>query len=241
VVVTQPTYSPSPPTQSFTATGGSGSVAVTAQGGCTWTATSNAGFITITSGSSGAGNGAVNFSSPLFFVAPGQVNYLMPAGAATGRATVTITSGNGKASLGAAEVVAIAPGLFAANANGQGVAAAVALRVRGGAQTFEPASRFDAATGRFVPAPIDLGPEGDQIILLLFGTGIRGRSGLSVVTCTIGGVAVPVSFAAAAPGFAGLDQVNVGPLPRSLAGRGEVDVVLTVDRKEANRVRIAIK
>ncbi|MGH9602027.1 MAG: BACON domain-containing protein, partial [Terriglobales bacterium] len=52
----------SPATQSFTATGGPGSVAVTAQGGCTWTATSNAGFITITSGSSGAGNGTVNFT-----------------------------------------------------------------------------------------------------------------------------------------------------------------------------------
>ncbi|MBI1760580.1 MAG: BACON domain-containing protein [Acidobacteria bacterium] len=52
----------SPTTQSFTATGGSGSVAVTAQGGCTWTATSNAGFLTITAGSSGAGNGTVSFS-----------------------------------------------------------------------------------------------------------------------------------------------------------------------------------
>ncbi|MGH9846836.1 MAG: hypothetical protein ACREEM_49695, partial [Blastocatellia bacterium] len=51
----------SPATQSFTATGGPGSVAVTAQGGCTWTATSNAGFITITSGSSGAGNGTVSW------------------------------------------------------------------------------------------------------------------------------------------------------------------------------------
>lgn len=67
----------------------------------------------------------------LFFVSPSQVNYLMSAGAAAGRATALITSGNGKASLGAAEVVAVAPGLFAANANGQGVAAAVALRVRG--------------------------------------------------------------------------------------------------------------
>lgn len=43
-------------TQSFTITGGSGSVNVTAQGGCTWTATSNANWLTITSGGSGAGN-----------------------------------------------------------------------------------------------------------------------------------------------------------------------------------------
>jgi len=38
----------------------------------------------------------------------------------------------------------------------------------------------------------------------------------------------------------GLDQVNV-LIPRSLIGRGEVDVVLTVDGKPANTVRVAIK
>jgi N-acetylneuraminic acid mutarotase len=61
-------YSFAPPltisanTQSFTSTGGAGSVNVTAQGGCTWTAASNANWLTITSGGSGAGNGAVTFS-----------------------------------------------------------------------------------------------------------------------------------------------------------------------------------
>ena len=40
--------------------------------------------------------------------------------------------------------------------------------------------------------------------------------------------------------FAGLDQVNL-LLPRSLAGRGDVDVALTVDGKAANIVRINIK
>ena len=39
-----------------------GSVGVTAGTGCSWTATSNAGWITITSGSSGSGNGTVNYS-----------------------------------------------------------------------------------------------------------------------------------------------------------------------------------
>jgi uncharacterized protein (TIGR03437 family) len=40
--------------------------------------------------------------------------------------------------------------------------------------------------------------------------------------------------------LAGLDQVNV-QLPRSLAGRGDVDVVLTVDGKIAIMVRVNIK
>lgn len=39
----------------------------------------------------------------------------------------------------------------------------------------------------------------------------------------------------------GLDQINIGPLPRSLAGRGEVDVVSTADAKVANTVRISVK
>lgn len=49
-------------TQSFPATSSSGNIAVTAQGGCTWTATSNANWLTITAGSSGAGNGTVAFT-----------------------------------------------------------------------------------------------------------------------------------------------------------------------------------
>jgi uncharacterized repeat protein (TIGR01451 family) len=47
----------------FTSVGGTDSVAVTASDpSCTWSAVSNDGFIAITSGSSGAGNGTVNYS-----------------------------------------------------------------------------------------------------------------------------------------------------------------------------------
>ena len=48
--------------QAFTPAGGTGSVNVTATGGCAWTAVSNDSWITITSGSSGFGNGTVNFT-----------------------------------------------------------------------------------------------------------------------------------------------------------------------------------
>ncbi|MGH9835015.1 MAG: hypothetical protein ACRD9Y_18495, partial [Blastocatellia bacterium] len=179
-------------------------------------------------------------SAQLFFVSAGQINYLMPAGAANGAATITVTSGDGSISIGATVLAAAAPSLFSANANGQGVASGVALRVRGETQTFEPIAQFDSAQNRFVSTPIALGPEGDQVFLILYGTGLRNRSSLAAVTCTIGGVAVPVLYAGETPGFAGLDQVNIGPLPRSLTGRGEVDVVLTVDGRQANVVRIRV-
>jgi uncharacterized protein (TIGR03437 family) len=121
------------------------------------------------------------------------------------------------------------------------VAAAVALRVRGdGTQSNEPVAQFDSATGRFVALPIDLGPATDQVFVVLFGTGIRRVSAQSAATASIGGAPAEVLFAGAQGFFAGVDQVNAR-IPRSLIGRGEVEVVLMVDRKEANRVRIAIR
>jgi hypothetical protein len=56
------TYSISPMNASFGASGGTGSVSVTTQVGCTWTASSSASWMTITSGSSGTGNGTINYS-----------------------------------------------------------------------------------------------------------------------------------------------------------------------------------
>jgi uncharacterized protein (TIGR03437 family) len=86
--------------------------------------------------------------------------------------------------------------------------------------------------------PIDLSPPGDQVFLLLFGTGIRGFT--STVTATVGGETVPVLFAGEQPIFVGLDQVNIGPLPLSLIGRGEVDIVLTADSIQTNTVTVTI-
>lgn len=56
------TYAISPASKTLGSSGGTGSVSVTAPGNCIWTATSNAPWITITSSSSGAGNGTVNYS-----------------------------------------------------------------------------------------------------------------------------------------------------------------------------------
>jgi uncharacterized protein (TIGR03437 family) len=177
----------------------------------------------------------------LFFVAPTQINYLMPAGMANGPATVTATSGDGRISAGIVQIASVAPSLFSSNASGQGVAAGVALRVKpDGAQIFEPIARFDSTLNRFVPAPIDLDPETDQMFLILFGGGFRNRSSLSAVSCTIGGTNVEVLYAGPQGDLIGVDQANLR-LHYSLKGRGEVDVVLTVDSKIANTVRIAIK
>jgi uncharacterized protein (TIGR03437 family) len=179
--------------------------------------------------------------APQFFVSPGQANYQMPPGTANGTATVLVTSGDSKISVGAVQVTGVAPGVFAANANGQGVMAATILRVKpDGTQIFEPVAQFDSATSRFVPVPIDLGPETDQVFLVMFGTGFRLRTALSAVNVKIGGTDVEVLYASVAPGFIGLDQANVR-LTRSFIGRGEVDVVMTVDGKVANSTRLSFR
>jgi len=60
------TYAISPESQSFEAGGGTGSVTMTASDECTWIATSNDSWITITSGSSGYGNGTIQYSVPAY-------------------------------------------------------------------------------------------------------------------------------------------------------------------------------
>jgi uncharacterized protein (TIGR03437 family) len=179
--------------------------------------------------------------APLFFVSPGQINYQIPMGVAAGSAIITYSGGDGSVSIGTERIEAVAPGLFAANSSGRGVASAFAIRVRAdGSQSLEPVARFDFAQNMIVAIPIDLGPATETVFLILYGTGIRNRSAQSAVTVRIGGEDASVQYASVAPGFVGLDQVNM-IIPRSLAGRGEVGIELIADGKRANEVKVAIK
>jgi uncharacterized protein (TIGR03437 family) len=178
--------------------------------------------------------------APLFFVSPTQVNYLIPPGAAPGPATVTITSGRGGVATEQTQILTIAPGVFTANTDGRGAPAAVALRITAdGSSLYEPVARYDPEQNRFVPLAIDLGSETDQVFLVLFATGLRGGD-LPDVHATIGDAEAEVFYAGAHPDLAGVDQVNIH-LPRRLAGRGEANVVLTIDDHRANPVTISVR
>ncbi|MEP7340802.1 MAG: hypothetical protein ABI977_23935, partial [Acidobacteriota bacterium] len=179
--------------------------------------------------------------APLFAVTPAQVNFLVPSGTANGAATITITGGDGTASIGVAQIASVAPGLFAANMDGQGVAAAVALRIRAtGEQVYEPISYVDINTRKAIAIPIDLGAAGEQVFLIAYGTGWRFRNSLATASASVGGANADLSYLGSQGGFVGLDQANIR-LDRNLAGRGDVEVKLTVDGKTSNTVRINIK
>jgi uncharacterized protein (TIGR03437 family) len=174
-------------------------------------------------------------TAALFFVSPGQLNFEIPPGTAPGLARITVYLNGSILAEGTVRVRAASPGLFAANANGMGVAAAQIVQAEGGAVTtgFVFSS---AAAGSRTALPIDLGGAGRESILVLFGTGIRGGGLIEVL---VDGEAQQVLFADAQGQFIGLDQVNVRLSP-ALAGAGLVEVVVVVDGFASNAVQVLI-
>jgi uncharacterized protein (TIGR03437 family) len=166
----------------------------------------------------------------LFYVSPSQINFAIPSSVAPGAAEVWVVRQGEITARAPLRIEALAPALFTANASGQGPAAALAFH-----SGSEPSPIFQCvAPGDCSARPIDLrdGP----VFLTLFGTGIRGRSSLDAVLAQVGGSEVQVTFAGPQPQFVGLDQINIGPLPEALAGRGEAEIAITVEGVAANRV-----
>lgn len=180
--------------------------------------------------------------APLFFASPRQINFLIPKDTALGNATVTLVDANRQPiSTGCATIKNVAPSLFTVTQNGQGLAAAVVLRVKSnGSQSYEPVVQFDAAQNKFIPVPIDLGPEmgaaSDKIFLVLFGSGWRNLTSSSGIYVEVDGVRMETAYAGPQPDFIGVDQFNV-LLPRQLTGKGIVNVVVT----GSNTAQISIK
>ena len=176
--------------------------------------------------------------APLFFVSPSQINFQIPPGLAMGNAQVESFVDGQLASRGTVQVKPTAPAIFSADSTGGGYPAAILLRYRGNdLVAAEAVFDYDPLRKQFAGRPIDPGPPGDTLFLVLYGTGLRQHGGLGTIGVTIGGVDAQVLFAGAQGDYLGLDQVNVR-VPRELAGRGEVQLQLHVGGISANPVRI---
>ncbi|HEV2688046.1 MAG TPA: hypothetical protein VGV35_05815, partial [Bryobacteraceae bacterium] len=180
----------------------------------------------------------ISRAAKLFYVSPTQVNYQVPPGVAAGTASITVSVNGDPVAFGAAQITNVAPGLYTANANGQGAAAAIVLTVHANGTSGFVFTFQCASAGNCTALPIDLGLDTDTVALELFGTGIRSHTG--AITCKIGSTTLPVAFAGPQGTYVGLDQVNV-LLPKSLRGAGNVNVVLTVDGQVANTVTLNFK
>jgi uncharacterized protein (TIGR03437 family) len=156
----------------------------------------------------------------LSYASPDQVNFRVPEDSAEGFGTVTYAAGGNTYTAGI-YIVASYPHLFTTP---EGRPAGHVIRVRGGQQVAEP-----------VTAPVTLGS--DEVYLVFYGSGL-GKSTEAAVT--IGGVEAPVLYAGPQGVYGGLDQFNVR-VPAALAGRGLVEVVVTVDGRPSNPVRVEFR
>ncbi|HQR31371.1 MAG TPA: DUF5666 domain-containing protein [Blastocatellia bacterium] len=177
----------------------------------------------------------------LFFVSPGQINYQVPEDTLPGAAQVTVMKNGQAVAQGTLELGNVGPSLFTADSSGTGVPAGVLLRVRAnGQQSYEPLSTI--TNGKITPVTIARNA-GDRLFLVLYGTGWRGAddtdgnaaNGVAEsLEVTIGNAKAPVLFAGEAPGFAGLDQMNV-EIPAGVSG--SVTLAVKVYDGEGNVVR----
>jgi len=205
--------------ESIVATFGAGLSAATATATTTpWPTTLGGLQVTVTDS-----RGAARLA-PLYYVSPTQLLYLIPAGTATGTAQIAIGSQRHTV-----QVAATAPSIYSASQNGNGVAAATFIRVTARGERTE-GLLFDASTKEPAPIPV---AAGDQIYLLLYGTGMRGGP----ATATVGGVAVPIVGPVAQGQYQGLDQINLGPLPLRI-GAGQRQIVIRQGDALANEVTV---
>jgi uncharacterized protein (TIGR03437 family) len=154
----------------------------------------------------------------LFYVSPAQINARIDPSAAFGARTLSLSSPAGTFTTQIEIVQAGSPGIFSLAGTG----------TREGAI-------LNAVT--FDGGPFSVTTLGQPTYLAIYATGLDFSSKPIV---TVDGVSLPVLFAGPAPGFVGLQQVNVQLLAQ-LAGAGRVSLMIaTAGGKTTNVVEIVI-
>jgi uncharacterized protein (TIGR03437 family) len=169
---------------------------------------------------------------------PGQLNGVLPGEARTGDAALVVRSEGWPDVEAAVSIVRVAPGVFTLNR--AGLAAASIVRSHPGAQpSWEPVFQTGEG-GAIVARPIVLGGEHEEVSLILYCTGIRGRDPERLVTVRFGDLAVIADYAGPQMEYDGLDQINV-KLPAALAGKGDVPVSVDVAGLLSNTSRLTFQ
>ena len=183
----------------------------------------------------------LELTAPLYFVSPGQVNCVLPEGLRVGPAEINVLVGGHTVATASVQLAPVAPGLFTANSDGAGVPAALLQRVmRGGEQRIEPVFTCGSGPNGCFPAELDSPAGGEDVYLLLFGTGIRANTGLPAVSVLLGGQPLEVQYAGAQPQYPGLDQINAR-LPRNFSGHGTLALEIQVDGQAAPSLELRFR
>lgn len=187
----------------------------------------------------------------LFYVSPTQINYQAPDQLLPGSALVTVLRNSQVVAQGTLTLDATAPSIFTADGSGLGAPAGQLLRVTASGQLlYEPLARYDAAKSAIVPVPIVRQP-GDKLFLVFYGTGLsemedsddNASNGVAEhIEALLGDKPMKVLYTGVAPGFAGLDQINI-ELPDTLTGTFQITIKVNDGEGKvlsANQVTITI-
>ncbi len=170
----------------------------------------------------------------LFLASPNQINFQVPRatnaatnGVQSDTALVEVFSNGARIRAGVFQVAPAVPSFFTADGSGTG-----------------PAAALDAITNQ--PAPFNARrADGGPNIIALYGTGI-GNDGTDVTAnlaasfeARLDGEVVPLQYVGPAPGFPGLNQVNV-ILPANVAS-GNRNLIVSRNGIQTNQVVLRIR
>lgn len=144
------------------------------------------------------------------YVSPGQINLIVPQNMGPGTANIVVNNGsqimNGSMTIGQS-----GPGTFAMNGMGVGEGAMLNGMI-------------------WQPGPFSTTTNGQPTAIAMYVTGLDLSS---TPTVSIGGMPASVMWFGNAPGYAGLQQINVS-LPSGAAGVGRVPVTVTSNGQTSN-------
>jgi uncharacterized protein (TIGR03437 family) len=180
----------------------------------------------------------VSRNAGMVFVSPGQVNAQLPGNLPAGPATISVIRGGATALQDRIQVIGAAPTLFVQTV--ENIARPLGDIVWTGASGLQqraPLLSADAS-GRWTVGRLRFSQAAGAITLVLYGTGLNSAN--AAAAARVSDVEASVRYAGAQGQFAGLDQYNI-EIPRSLAGRGDVTLSISINGMPATAVRLSIE
>ena len=179
-------------------------------------------------------------AAPIFYSTPGQLGIQIPTDVAGVNATIEVTVGGQTSTAQNVPIAPLSPGLFSTDQSGRGQ----------GAILIANTNTLVAPTGSIPGRDSRPATPGEFITIFCTGlgaltpplaTGEKGTNNTTVdmPTVTIDGNPALLEFSGIAPGFVGLDQVNV-QVPAGTRAADDIPVVLTIGGKQSNTVTIAV-
>ncbi len=164
------------------------------------------------------------FAAQILFVSPTQVNFIVPAQIGISDTAPFTINNNGLQASGTVKLVDVAPGVFSVTGTGTGKASAQCGRVADDGLSFVTTS----------PA-CEVGNETDAAYLVIYGTGWRNGTGLTV---KFGDTVLTPVYSGAQGDITGLDQINV-PLVKDLAGKTDAEFTVEFGTVISNKVTVS--